>query len=134
MEPRDASVPDAPAPPPVPLAPPIARAASRARHARARRAAHPRAARPRRHADRAPARGAVPHRTAVFLTARTEGTPEVIAHHLRHNKVLHEAVVFLSVVPEEIPEVAESERITIEALGHGFTASSRATDSWRPPT
>ena len=41
--------------------------------------------------------------TAVFLTAHTEGTPEVLLDHLRHNKVLHEDVVFLSVVPDEIP-------------------------------
>jgi KUP system potassium uptake protein len=58
--------------------------------------------------------------TAVFLTAHTEGTPEVLLHHLRHNKVLHEDVVFLSVVPAEIPEVREPERITVEPLGDGF--------------
>jgi KUP system potassium uptake protein len=58
--------------------------------------------------------------TAVFLTAHVEGTPEVLLHHLRHNKVLHEEVVFLSVVPDEVPEVPEAERVSIEALGHGF--------------
>ena len=58
--------------------------------------------------------------TAVFLTAHTEGTPEVLLHHLRHNKVLHEDVVFLSVVPTEIPEVAEADRITVEPLGKRF--------------
>jgi KUP system potassium uptake protein len=58
--------------------------------------------------------------TAVFLTAHTEGTPEVLLHHVRHNKVLHEEVVFLSVVPEEIPEVPETERITVARLGKGF--------------
>jgi KUP system potassium uptake protein len=58
--------------------------------------------------------------TAVFLTAHVEGTPEVLLHHLRHNKVLHEEVVFLSVVSEEVPEVPEAERITTETLGKEF--------------
>ena len=58
--------------------------------------------------------------TAAFLTAHTEGTPEVLLHHLRHNKVLHEDVVFLSVVAEEVPEVPDTERIAVEPLGHGF--------------
>ena len=65
-----------------------------------------------------------PHRvpgTAVFLTAHVGGTPEVLLHHLRHNKVLHDEVVFLSLVPDEAPEVPETERLTIEQLGHGFT-------------
>jgi KUP system potassium uptake protein len=58
--------------------------------------------------------------TAVFLTAHTDGTPEVLLHHVRHNKVLHEAVVFLSIVPVEIPEVPESDRVAIQPLGRGF--------------
>jgi KUP system potassium uptake protein len=58
--------------------------------------------------------------TAVFLTAHTGGTPEVLAHHLRHNKVLHQRVIFLSVVVEDIPEVPKADRITVEPLPHGF--------------
>ena len=58
--------------------------------------------------------------TAVFLTAHTSGTPEVLVHHLRHNKVLHEHVVFLSVVAEDIPEVPEDERLAVEPLSLGF--------------
>ena len=57
---------------------------------------------------------------AVFLTAHTSGTPEVLVHHLRHNKVLHERIVFLSVVVKGIPEVAEGERLTVEPLGDEF--------------
>src|SRR5207244_3542588 len=57
---------------------------------------------------------------AVFLTAHTSGTPEVLVHHLRHNKVLHERVILLSVVVEDIPEVPEDERLTIEELPMGF--------------
>jgi KUP system potassium uptake protein len=58
--------------------------------------------------------------SAVFLTAHVHETPEVLLHHLRHNKVLHEEVVFLSVVSEDIPEVPEAERLTTEVLGKGF--------------
>ncbi|MBM3218164.1 MAG: potassium transporter Kup [Candidatus Rokubacteria bacterium] len=57
-----------------------------------------------------------PHRvpgTAVFLTAHTGGTPEVLVHHLRHNKVLHERIIFLSIVPE-------NERLSVEPLPNGF--------------
>jgi KUP system potassium uptake protein len=58
--------------------------------------------------------------TAVFLTAHTGGTPEVLVHHLRHNKVLHERIIFLSVTAEDIPEVPEADRLTEERLSHGF--------------
>ncbi len=58
--------------------------------------------------------------TAIFLTAHTSGTPEVLVHHLRHNKVLHETIVFLSVVAEDIPEVAEADRLAVERLPLGF--------------
>jgi len=57
--------------------------------------------------------------TAVFLTAHTEGTPEVLLHHLRRNKALHENVIFLSLVADEVPEVPEPERLTVEPLGRG---------------
>jgi KUP system potassium uptake protein len=58
--------------------------------------------------------------TAVFLTAHTSGTPEVLVHHLRHNKVLHQQIIFLSVVGDDIPEVAEEKRLDVERLPHGF--------------
>jgi KUP system potassium uptake protein len=58
--------------------------------------------------------------TAVFLTAHVEGTPEVLRLHLRHNKALHEEVIFLSVLPQEVPEVPDETRLTVEPLGRGF--------------
>jgi KUP system potassium uptake protein len=58
--------------------------------------------------------------TAVFLTAHTSGTPEILVHHLRHNKALHQHVLFVSVVAEDIPQVAEAERLTVEPLPLGF--------------
>jgi KUP system potassium uptake protein len=56
--------------------------------------------------------------TAVFMTAQPVGTPPALAHNLRHNKVLHEHVVVLTVSTAQQPHVADDERISIEALGH----------------
>jgi KUP system potassium uptake protein len=58
--------------------------------------------------------------TAVFMTSDPEGAPVVLLHHLKHNKVLHEQVILLSIVTAEVPEVPASERIHIEPLGQGF--------------
>jgi len=44
----------------------------------------------------------------------------VLLHHLKHNKVLHERVVIVSLLTEEIPNVPESERVSIRELGSGF--------------
>lgn len=58
--------------------------------------------------------------TAVFMTGNLEGVPTVLLHHLKHNKVLHEQVVLLSVLTEEIPRVPEEERLKIKLFGDGF--------------
>jgi KUP system potassium uptake protein len=57
---------------------------------------------------------------AVFLTSNIGGAPPVLLHHLKHNKVLHEKVILLSVVTEEIPAVDEDERVECKELGEGF--------------
>jgi KUP system potassium uptake protein len=56
--------------------------------------------------------------TAVFMTAQPTGTPPALAHNLRHNKVLHEHVVVLTVSTAQQPHVSDEDRISIEALGH----------------
>ncbi len=58
--------------------------------------------------------------TAVFLTPNVQGAPLVLQHHLRHNKVLHQNVLLLSIVTDEVPEVAENTRIESETLREGF--------------
>jgi KUP system potassium uptake protein len=50
----------------------------------------------------------------------TQGTPPALLHNLKHNKVLHERVVFLAVITREVPIVPAAERATVESLGHGF--------------
>ena len=64
-----------------------------------------------------------PHRirgTAVFLTADTAGVPLVMLHHLKHNQVLHETVVLLTISTAEIPVVSEKDRVRVEAFKLGF--------------
>jgi len=58
--------------------------------------------------------------TAIFMTSESEGTPVVLLHHLKHNKVLHEQVILLSVIVREVPEVPASERVEVEDLGSGI--------------
>ncbi len=58
--------------------------------------------------------------TAVFLTASQEGVPHALLHNLNHNKVLHERVVMLTVRAEDIPHVADAQRIEIQDLGDDF--------------
>jgi len=58
--------------------------------------------------------------TAVFMTSEVRGVPVVLLHHLKHNKVLHETVILMSVRSAEVPETGRHERVSIEALGHGF--------------
>jgi KUP system potassium uptake protein len=57
---------------------------------------------------------------AVFLTSDASGAPPVLLHHLKHNQVLHERVILLSVVTKEIPVVAEADRLRSIGLGEGF--------------
>ena len=58
--------------------------------------------------------------TAVFMTSDADGIPPVLLHHLKHNKVLHEQVVLLSVVSKPVPYIDASQRVYVDALGAGF--------------
>jgi KUP system potassium uptake protein len=58
--------------------------------------------------------------TAVFMTSDSGGAPPVLLHHLKHNKVLHEKVMLMSVLTEEIPQVGERHRVECSELGEGF--------------
>jgi KUP system potassium uptake protein len=58
--------------------------------------------------------------TAVFMTARAEGIPPILVHHLRHNKALHRQTVLLSVVILEVPQVASDSAIEVHHLDEGL--------------
>ena len=46
----------------------------------------------------------------------------MLLHHFKHNKVLHEQVVLLSIVTDAVPEVAADDFVHVESFGHGFWA------------
>lgn len=58
--------------------------------------------------------------TAVFMTGNDEGVPPVLLHHLKHNKVMHERVLLVSVKTADVPETSASERVRVVPLGQGF--------------
>ncbi|MBA3464768.1 MAG: potassium transporter Kup [Deltaproteobacteria bacterium] len=58
--------------------------------------------------------------TAVFMTSGTDGIPNVLLHHVKHNKVLHKQVILLSIVTENIPFAIGSSSLTVRELEHGF--------------
>ena len=60
--------------------------------------------------------------TAVFLTSTRRGTPTVLLHHFKHNKVLHKQVVILSIATDGVPEVADADKVRIKSFGQGFWA------------
>lgn len=86
---------------------------------------------------------AKPHRvpgTAVFMTSSPAEAPPVLLHHYRHNRVLHEQVVLLSVMTEDIPRVRRSNLVEVTRLEagffrvvahYGFTQTPRVTEILR---
>jgi KUP system potassium uptake protein len=59
--------------------------------------------------------------TAIFLTSDPEVAPAALMHNLKHNKVLHERIILVSVRTEEVPRVAASARCETEKLSEDFT-------------
>jgi len=57
--------------------------------------------------------------TAVFMTRQSEGIPTTLLHNIKHNKVVHERVVFMTVDSEEVPHLVDDERYQWQDLGHG---------------
>ena len=58
--------------------------------------------------------------TAVFMTSQSDGVPHALLHNLKHNKVLHERCIFLTVDIQDVPTVEEGKRCRVEDLGSGF--------------
>lgn len=58
--------------------------------------------------------------SAVFMTTSLDSVPHALLHNLKHNKVLHDRNVLLTVEVQEIPVVEKGDRLIIEALGNEF--------------
>jgi KUP system potassium uptake protein len=58
--------------------------------------------------------------TAIFLTAVGEGAPSALLHNLKHNQVLHERNILLTIIVEDKPYVTKGNRLLIDDIGKGF--------------
>jgi KUP system potassium uptake protein len=58
--------------------------------------------------------------TAVYLTSRLDMVPVPLLHNLKHNKVLHQRIVLMHIVTENVPRIAHQERIRTADLGDNF--------------
>ena len=58
--------------------------------------------------------------TAVFMTTSPDGVPHSLLHNLKHNRVLHERVLLLTVLIEDVPYVEEQKQCGLIELGNGF--------------
>ena len=57
---------------------------------------------------------------ALFMTANPEGTPIALLHNLKHNKVIHEHNIILTIITDEVPTVPTAKRMETEKLAMGF--------------
>jgi KUP system potassium uptake protein len=58
--------------------------------------------------------------TAVFMTTASDGIPHALLHNLKHNKVLHERILLLTVKIDDVPYVEEEKTFHLDPLGDGF--------------
>ncbi|POA97592.1 low affinity potassium transporter Kup [Chromobacterium sinusclupearum] len=58
--------------------------------------------------------------TAVFLTSTLHGVPHALLHNLKHNKVLHERVVLMTVRTEDVPYISDEDRLDIVQMSASF--------------
>jgi KUP system potassium uptake protein len=66
-----------------------------------------------------------PHRvsgTAVFLTATPDAAPSSLLHNLKHNRMLHERNILLTVRTADMPRVANTDRVVVETVSDTFSA------------
>jgi KUP system potassium uptake protein len=59
--------------------------------------------------------------TAIFMTSNPDTVPHALLHNLKHNKVLHEQTVFLTIVPHDVPMVPVEDRVQFARLVDGFS-------------
>jgi KUP system potassium uptake protein len=69
--------------------------------------------------------------TAIFLTAQKGIVPKALLHNLKHNKVLHERNVLLTVETKGVPFVNADSRLTMETIGNDFYRATIRYGSWK---
>jgi KUP system potassium uptake protein len=58
--------------------------------------------------------------TAIYMTARVDNVPAALLHNMKHNKILHERNVLMTVRTEDVPRLPEAERLQIDHLSQNF--------------
>ncbi|MGZ5662420.1 MAG: potassium transporter Kup, partial [Usitatibacter sp.] len=58
--------------------------------------------------------------TAIFMTANVDTVPHALLHNLKHNKILHEQTLFLTIISHDVPSVPREDRVQLERLVNGF--------------
>ena len=58
--------------------------------------------------------------TAIFMNSGAHGTPSALLHNIKHNKVLHERIVVLTVQISDVPYVDAEKRVEVIPIGDGF--------------
>lgn len=58
--------------------------------------------------------------TGIYMSSETWGVPVPLLHNLKHNKIIHERVIILTISSEEVPSVPREDRVNIQELGQNF--------------
>jgi KUP system potassium uptake protein len=58
--------------------------------------------------------------TGIYMSSDSWGVPVPLLHNLKHNKIIHERVIVLTIVAEEVPSVPREERVYVQDLGQNF--------------
>jgi KUP system potassium uptake protein len=58
--------------------------------------------------------------TAIFMSSTLDSVPHALLHNLKHNKILHEQTVFLTIISHDVPRVPPEDRVQLERLLNGF--------------
>jgi KUP system potassium uptake protein len=58
--------------------------------------------------------------TAIFMTSTPDTVPHALLHNLKHNKVIHDKTVFLTIIVHDVPSVPREDRVQFERLVNGF--------------
>ncbi len=55
--------------------------------------------------------------TGIYMSSDTWGTPVPLLHNLKHNKIVHERVIILTITTQEVPQIPKDERVVVQELG-----------------